>query len=140
MPLSLGGSLPSSAIIMYTHPHIYMHAHAQLIRVIKLFGLDRSRGEEEKTARTIFDTVLEIDNDGCSKNNSTTWSEYYCILVPAHFRILACILAAYSSILDCITSSSAVIQSCDFGPGSVHRRHRHPSLHLRNFSEGTQIT
>lgn len=125
---------------MYTHPHTYMHAHAQLIRVIKLFGLDRSRGEEEKTAHTIFDTVLEIDNDGCSKNNSTTWSEYYCILVPAHFRILACILAAYSSILDCITSSSAVVQLCDLGPGSVHRRYWHPSLHLRNFSEGTQIT
>ena len=105
-----------------------------------MFGLDRSRGEEEKTAHTIFDTVLEMDNDGCSKNNSTTWSEYSCILVLVHFRIPACILAAYSSILDCITSSSAVVQSGDLGPGSVHRRYRHPSLHLRNFSEGIQIT
>lgn len=90
------------------HPYTYIYAHAQLIRVIKLFGLDRSRGEEEKMARTILDTVLEMNNNGCSKNSSTTWSEYFCILVPAHFRILACILAAYSSILDCITSSSAV--------------------------------
>ena len=60
----------------HTCTHTYTHAHTQLIRVIKLHGLDRSRGEEERTARTVLDTVLETDHNGCNKNNSTNWSKY----------------------------------------------------------------
>jgi len=44
----------------------------KLIRVIKLHGQDRSRGEKEKTAHTVLDTVIEMDHEGCSKNRSTT--------------------------------------------------------------------
>lgn len=41
----------------------------KLIRVIKLYGLDRSRGEEDLSTHTLYDTVLEVPHDGCNKNS-----------------------------------------------------------------------
>lgn len=44
----------------------------QLIRVIKLYGKDRTREEEDMSAHTLYDTVIEMNYDGCAKNNTST--------------------------------------------------------------------
>ena len=43
-----------------------------MIRVIKLYGSDRNRGEEDVSAHTLYETVTEMNYDGCAKNNSST--------------------------------------------------------------------
>ncbi len=45
----------------------------QLIRVIKLLGVDKSRGEEELDAHTVLDTIVETCPETCSKNNTRVW-------------------------------------------------------------------
>lgn len=38
-----------------------------MIRVIKLYGLDKAREEEELSVHTVYDTILELMRTGCSK-------------------------------------------------------------------------
>lgn len=38
--------------------------------MIKLYGLDKAREEEEVSAHTVYDTVLELTHSGCFKNSS----------------------------------------------------------------------
>ena len=42
----------------------------QVIRVIKLYGLDKAREEEELSAHTVYDTLFEIFHTGCPKNSN----------------------------------------------------------------------
>lgn len=42
----------------------------QVIRVIKLYGLDKAREEDELSAHTVYDTLFETLQTGCPKNSN----------------------------------------------------------------------
>ena len=66
LELDMGPGIVTESLPRLQHTH-------QLMRVIKLYGLDRSRGEEDLSTHTLYDTVLEVPHDGCNKNSRRSW-------------------------------------------------------------------
>lgn len=57
-----------------------------MIRVIKLYGLDKAREEEELSVHTVYDTILELMHTGCSKNsNKKKYVDDYMVTVAQFF-------------------------------------------------------
>lgn len=38
--------------------------------MIKLYGVDKAREEDDFSAHTVYDTVFEVVHTGCSKNST----------------------------------------------------------------------